>query len=309
MSMGAIDLFDVEHSSVKITLEDDHAKKEMWLSPVMLAYWSDFFAARYKPGNVWTESTLRVPDVETAVEVLREFYIGAACEKGEWAGRDPKWIIGALRLLDEWQVNSQFTRSVVDMIKKRLNTPDLVLEHLREVIDLRATSLGDTIYFKRALDDIFRVLDPKLGTDWTGKLMTIVENLPVDLRPDYLRHLYNNSLVAVREPALQTIAVELAGMTNPALAKPYLQMILSVRDFNISTDKKRVIMKELSLIKVDEDSDSLILRTRDALAVRLHGGYPRVTKRRRSAVEEEEGDEILEDEGLPACYQEATLRD
>ena len=158
-SGGARAFFNVEHTSVKIALEDEHKKEELHLSPVILSEWHEFFAARYKPGAEWIQTPLLVENVQVAKELLRAGYVGIEVIAEEWANNDGEWLFTALKQCDMWQSHSSISICILGILRGRITGHDSAILHLQGLANLRETSIGNLLAFSLLLYHSFDYID------------------------------------------------------------------------------------------------------------------------------------------------------
>lgn len=275
---GALVMFDVATSSIGVTLEDDHAKKTLRLSPVMLAYWSDFFAARYRPGAEWIRSSVRVENIQIAEEVLRACYAGLGPQMNTWNEKDPEWFFGVLMQCDMWQIHHQMVDIVVEKLRSRLIDPDLIVKHLPAMHTLLRTTIGSQNCFKELFSELFEII---AGSD--GKTLQVkIDAMPDGLRLDFLWHIINTGTPSVARRGLKNLIYDLMHMEEGPIARSYLHRILSEDPINLGIGvSSGKVMQWLARIDGYVLDGSLVGSCREALAVSLIGGYPENTKRRR----------------------------
>lgn len=288
----ALKLYDVEHSSVEVTLSDDKSKKILHLSPVTLSYWSDYFQTRYDPNASWRTDDLVVEDVSSAENVLRSFYAPHAV-LDEWEST-AAWadVLKALRFCDMIRVREWLVVGFLNLAIRVVNAAHVVndvvndvdienaLSHLHDLGTLEGTYVADVARFSDLCGVLFDhythghrlvVRDGSWGD-------TLVDALPRCMRPHYLWHEIRGAIKdrgTVKEArafaALIRFAKDLVDMRDDE-AKPYLERVVTVADLDFPGGVVKEVMQVLDRIKGDEASASLVLRTRDALAVRLKGG-------------------------------------
>jgi len=265
----ALDLFNVPHTSVRVTLRDANCEKTLDLSPVLLSYWSNFFVARYKPGSAWSESSpIDVEDVDVAEKVLRYLYDEELVhDEMYYFGAEWSDVITAIKTMDMFQFRRDL---LIDALKLAQEKIKLVKKEdisgaLEDMILLENSSVSFLPAYHALVEKAF---------ECAGS----VDSVPDSLRLKYLWYTFDmapNTKPSIKYNTLKAIVEDLARAKDEAVGLAHLEQIhIRIdRDMrnNIKESWTQAIFDELALIEGDELSGSLILRARDVLMLKMKG--------------------------------------
>lgn len=284
----ALAFFDVEHSSVRVTLRDPAgAEKVLHLSPVILAACSEYFARLLVPGELGPEPrVIDVFDIECIVAVFRSFYSSRA----EVPGGTFR-AVEVLKFCDEMMLRRRCVQSALASLARSLFDASffVLVETLYDLAPLCESHVGKFREFDDATARIVLAM-------FRSKPEKMAKALGVLSSPRFravcLWAVYETSGEGTvpppgrRELGMSMIIDDLQQMTVDEDAIPHLERLLERPTLRVF-DYERVdrILTRLSKIKGDELSGSRILRARDLIYARLQVNARRIAKRPRDDAE------------------------
>lgn len=269
---GAMHLFGVEHHSMKIEMIDRAgAHKTLHLSPVMLAYWFNYFSTRTRDPSAWISiGVLEVADVAVAEQLFRYCYNPYILKEWIRGGLEWSWIVSAVETCDMLQAENGMVEDVFDLVRAKIDkaTGANMYECLLRMMNIfLGIPVGANERYRSLMNKGFERIDGM--ADDLDSALTLV---PEEMYLAYSWHVFGNGRVhgSRADDAMTLIARDLAATKDDDHAQIHIAMIAQqgeiVRLYSIDGVEEVQDILE----KIDTTSASVtILHARDALMLYL----------------------------------------
>lgn len=272
---GAAHLFDAEHHSVKIEMSDRAGEhKTLNLSPVMLAYWFDFFSARYRNPSDWDKKPgiLEVADVNVAEQLFRYCYDPRIYREWKRDDLEWSWIVSAVETCDMLQADPTLMDRVFELVRVRIEKAkgENIYQYLFDMMGIfRGIPVGANDYYKALMVAGFNSID-SMSDDFESA-MTL---MPEELYLAYAWHVFGTGVPQTKntDEAIFLIARDIAAMQDEDGERATMHIhLIEEQTKRDSSYLPQVVMPVKSILEQINVSSTAILHARDTLMLHLLG--------------------------------------